>query len=170
MLDFGYVSTDGSEPDLGALVNSDMLAFDTETSGTNVAKDIPYGFSLACSPNSAYYTYMDNGMFLGLLADESKLKVAHNVKFDRSMLKKFGVTVNNLCDTMIAAHLLEENRLSLEVLLKRFIKGYDIEKCGRVASILSAKVIEVIGAKMTEQKWDEAIAILKSESLLKLPQ
>jgi sugar/nucleoside kinase (ribokinase family) len=46
------------------------------------------------------------------------------------------------------------------------IKGYNLEKCGRIASILSAKVIEVIGAKMTDQKWKETYAILRSESLL----
>jgi len=127
MLDFGYCSTDSSLPDLSALADASVLSFDTETSGVNVAKDIPYGFSLASSPNSAYYTYMGNRFFMDLLANEQTLKVAHNAKFDRSMLKKFGITINNLCCTMIAAHLLEENRLSLEVLLKRFIKGYDLE-------------------------------------------
>ena len=127
MLDFGYVSTDGSLPDLNALADASTLGFDTETSGVNTAKDIPYGFSLASSPDSAYYTYMSNRFFLDLLANEQTLKIAQNSKFDRSMLKKFGVTINNLCDTMIAAHLLEESGLSLEVLLKRYIKGHDLD-------------------------------------------
>lgn len=127
MLDYGFVSIDGSVPDLGALANASVLSFDTETSGVNVAKDTAYGFSLASTPNSAYYTYMDNRFFIDLLANEQTLKVAQNAKFDRSMLKKFGVIINNLCCTMIAAHLLEENRLSLGVLLKRFIKGYDLD-------------------------------------------
>jgi len=127
MLDFGYCSVNGSLPDLNDLADASVLAFDTETSGVNVAKDVPFGFSLASSPNCAYYTSMHNRFMLDLLADESKLKVMHNSKFDRSMLKKRGITVNNLADTMIAAHLLEENRLSLEVLLKRYIKGYDLD-------------------------------------------
>ncbi|MCJ7760150.1 DNA polymerase, partial [Candidatus Bathyarchaeota archaeon] len=127
MLDYGYVTADGTLPDLSEIADASVLSFDTETSGVNVAKDIPWGFSLASAPNSAYYTYMNNRFFADLLADEQTLKVAHNAKFDRSMFKKFGITVNNLCDTMIAAHLLEENRLSLEVLLKRFIKGYDLD-------------------------------------------
>lgn len=127
MLDFGYCSIDNSLPNLGALANASVLSFDTETSGVNTAKDIPYGFSITADPNSAYYTYMSNRFFTDLLADENKLKVTHNAKFDRSMVKKYGVVVDNLCCTMIAAHLLEENRLSLEVLLKRFIKGYDLD-------------------------------------------
>jgi len=127
MLDFGYVSIDGSSPDLNALADASILAFDTETSGLNVATSIPYGFSLTSTPNSAYYAYMNNRFFTDLLADDSRIKVAHNAKFDRSMLKKFGIVVNNLCDTMIAAHLLEENRLSLEVLLKRFVQDYNLD-------------------------------------------
>lgn len=33
--------------------------------------------------------------------------------------------------------------------------GYSLEKCGAIGSLLSGKVIEVIGAKMTESQWDE---------------
>jgi len=126
MLDFGYVTLDGSPPDISALADASILSFDTETSGTNVARDFPWGFSLASNPNSAYYTTMHNRCFTDLLADEEVLKVAHNAKFDRSMFKKRGVTVDNLCCTMVAAHLLEENRLNLKDLLKRYIRGHDL--------------------------------------------
>ncbi len=33
--------------------------------------------------------------------------------------------------------------------------GYSLEKCGAIGSLLSGKVIEVIGAKMTESQWEE---------------
>jgi sugar/nucleoside kinase (ribokinase family) len=46
------------------------------------------------------------------------------------------------------------------------VKGFDLKKCGRIASILSAKVIEVVGSQMPPQKWEEVFAILRSESLL----
>jgi len=46
------------------------------------------------------------------------------------------------------------------------VKSFSLEKCGRIASILSAKVIEVIGSKMSQQKWDETYTILRSEALL----
>ena len=126
MLDFGYVSSNGQEPDLDELVSANLIAFDTETSGVNIAKDHPYGLSLTANPECAFYTGMDNRFFLDLLADESVTKLIHNAPFDRAMLKKYGITIDNLCDTMIAAHLLEEPRLSLEVLLKRYIKGKDL--------------------------------------------
>jgi len=41
------------------------------------------------------------------------MKIAYNAKYDRSMLAKAGVTINNLCDPMIAAHLLGFEPLSL---------------------------------------------------------
>jgi len=127
LLDFGYVSTDGSLPDLEDLASANVIAFDTETSGTNIATDIPYGFSLSTDPTAAYYTSMSNRMLMDVVANEHTLKVAHNAKFDRAMLKKYGIEVNNLACTMVAAHLLEESGLSLEVLLKRYLKGYDMD-------------------------------------------
>ncbi len=127
MLDFGFVSMGNSQPDLGALANADLLAFDMETSGVNTATDVPYGFSLAYRERDAYFTTMHNRAFTDLLADDSVIKIAHNAKFDRSMAKKCGIVVDNLCDTMIAAHLLEESRLSLKVLLKRCVKDFDLD-------------------------------------------
>ncbi len=117
MLDFSYVSTDGSLPDLDELVSAEVLAIDIEGSGTDMGRDIPYGFSLACKPTSAYYTHMDNRFFTDLLADDNKLKIAHNAKFDRSMFKKRGVIADRWCCTMVAAHLLEEYQLSLKMLM-----------------------------------------------------
>jgi sugar/nucleoside kinase (ribokinase family) len=46
------------------------------------------------------------------------------------------------------------------------VNGFDIKRCGRVASVLAAKVIEVTGARMTSEKWNETFAILSNESLL----
>lgn len=127
MLDFGWVSSNGSEPNIAEFADASALAFDIESSGTNTSKDVAYGFSLAANENSALYTTMGNRFFTDLLANEEILKIGHNIKFDRSLLKKSGVTINNLCCTMIAAHLLEENRLSLEELQKRWVRGYDLE-------------------------------------------
>ncbi len=127
MLDFGYVSISRSQPDPSALANSGLLAFDMETSGVNTATDVPYGFSLANKETDAYFVHMTNRFFTDLLANDKTLKIAHNAKFDRSMAKKYGIEINNLCCTMIAAHLLEEDRLSLKVLLQRCVRDFDLE-------------------------------------------
>ncbi|MCU0369870.1 MAG: PfkB family carbohydrate kinase, partial [Bacteroidales bacterium] len=33
------------------------------------------------------------------------------------------------------------------------VNGYDLEKCGKIGSILAGKVIEVIGPKIDEEGW-----------------
>lgn len=113
--DYQYVCSDGLPPDLELLVNSPVLSFDVEGSGVNIGTGRPYGFSLACVPTGAYYVNIGHE-FEGLLADDSKLKIAHSAVYDRSMMKKAGVVIDSLCDTMIAAHLLSEASLSLKSL------------------------------------------------------
>ena len=127
MLDFGYVSLRNIKPDMNALLSSSAVAFDIESSGVSAAIDIPFGFSLAHRETDSYFAYMTNRAFTDLLANNDVVKIAHNAKFDRSMAKKYGVEINNLCCTMIAAHLLEENRLTLTTLLKRYIRDFDLD-------------------------------------------
>jgi len=117
----GVHTTDGAPVVLGMLANSQILAFDIEGSGYHIGTDRPYGYSITCDPTSSYYASMHDAFFAGLLADESKLKVAYNAKYDRSMLKKIGITIDNLCDPMIAAHLLEWQSLSLETMVGLYL-------------------------------------------------
>jgi len=37
------------------------------------------------------------------------------------------------------------------------LKGYDMQKCGKIGAILSGNVIEVIGAKMDDERWNKII-------------
>ncbi len=39
--------------------------------------------------------------------------------------------------------------------LSGLIKGYSLKKCGQMGSILAGKTIEVIGPKMSAEKWEE---------------
>lgn len=121
LADYVYASMNGHLEDPELLANSDMLAFDVEASGTGMGTGVPYGFSLACEPRSAYYAGVGCDYLRLMLSDPSKLKIAHNASYDRSMMKKAGVTIDNLCDTMIAAHLLEEPRLSLKALALKWL-------------------------------------------------
>jgi len=120
MNDYAYVSMDGSGEDLHSLISSPILAFDVEATGVNVGTAIPYGFSLANMPNAGYYCDIGNDFFRQLLADKNRLYVAHNARYDRSEMKKAGVVIDNLCDPMIAAHLLEKERLALKYLILEY--------------------------------------------------
>jgi sugar/nucleoside kinase (ribokinase family) len=46
-----------------------------------------------------------------------------------------------------------------------YSRGDDLEKCGLYGSILAGHVIEVIGAKMDEKKWKQAIEEIKNAAL-----
>lgn len=41
------------------------------------------------------------------------------------------------------------------------VNDYSLDKCGQIGSILAGKVIEVVGAKMDESKWNEIFDLVK---------
>ena len=118
-MEYSFASRDGHAEDLDALFNADMLAFDVEASGTHTYADVPLGFSVTDGPDHSYFAHIDNAYFRELMANPNTLYIAHNAKYDRSKMKQAGVVIDNLCDTMIAAHLCEEPRLSLHELVER---------------------------------------------------
>ena len=117
---------------LGRLSTAKAFAFDLETTGLNVIKDQLVGISVSPAPGESYYVpvghvgwgYVEQltleqvlDHFRPLFADDSLSKIAHNGKFDMTILAESGVTVNNLAaDTMIAAHLLSEKSIGLKAL------------------------------------------------------
>jgi hypothetical protein len=40
------------------------------------------------------------------------------------------------------------------------IHSYPLPVCGNIGALLSGKVVEVVGAKLDEQKWQEVEAVL----------
>jgi len=125
-----YLSTDGSSvPDLESLIKAPSLSFDVEATGTNVGSSTALGLSLACSPSNGYYSPIENHFFKNLLALD-RLYIAQNAPYDRSMMKKAGVIVDNLADTMVAAHLLEKPMLSLKELTGHRVKSFSDLKHG----------------------------------------
>jgi len=106
-----------------ALDGVKLVGVDLETTGLNPRKDIIVGMSIASSFLDAFYIplcrstgdpYWENvtvnrWMDKWLRGDNVK-KIMQNGKFDRKMLRKKGLDVENFVfDTMLAAHLLNEN-------------------------------------------------------------
>jgi DNA polymerase-1 len=125
-------NSDGLDALLSRLSAAKSFTFDLETTGLNVINDQPVGISVSIAPGEAYYVPVGHvgwghveqlpleqvlNRFKPLFEDESLSKIAHNGKFDMTILAESGVTVNNLAaDTMIAAHLLSEKSLGLKAL------------------------------------------------------
>ena len=122
--------------DLDALVNrlagSRSFAFDLETTSLNPLQAEMVGISFSPAPSEAYYVPVGHTSLQSVaqlphqqvidrlkpvLEDTKLAKLAHNGKYDMTVLAEQGVTVNNLTfDTMVAAYLMGEKSLGLKAL------------------------------------------------------
>ncbi|MEE9520662.1 MAG: DNA polymerase I [Dehalococcoidales bacterium] len=117
---------------LNRLSAAESFAFDTETTSLDAISAQLVGISISPTPGEAYYIPIGhvgfgeveqlpleqviNGL-KPLLEDTSLAKLAHNGKYDMTILAEHGVEVNNLSfDTMVAAYLLGEKSLGLKTL------------------------------------------------------
>jgi len=117
---------------LNRLSSANSFAFDTETTSLNAMSAQLVGISLAPAPGEAYYIPVGHvgwgqveqlpleqviGQLKPLMEAPNLAKLAHNGKYDMTVLAEYGVIVNNLnFDTMLAAYLLGEKSLGLKAL------------------------------------------------------
>jgi len=117
---------------LNRLSAAKPFAFDLETTSLNAISAQIVGISLSPAPGEAYYIPVGHvgwgevkqlpldQVISGLkpiLENTTSAKLAHNGKYDMTVLAENGIRVNNLTfDTMIAAHLLGEKAVGLKTL------------------------------------------------------
>ena len=117
---------------LGRLSQVISIAFDTETTSLNAMSAQLVGISLSPSEGEAYYIPIGHvgwhqteqlplkqvaERLKPLMEDDNIAKLAHDGKYDMTVLAEHGITVNNLTfDSMIAAYLLGEKSLGLKAL------------------------------------------------------
>lgn len=125
--DYRLVSTEEEARELiDELRKFDLIAFDTETTGTEAHECKLVGFSFATEPGKAWY--VEAGLidlFRPLFADETKTFVGHNVKFDRSVLLRYGIGFGKTPrDTMLEHYCLDaSSRHGMDVLSEQYL-GY----------------------------------------------
>ncbi len=113
---YGLVTTDEEAMALAAeLAAAPVIAFDTETAPADGhASTEPrfarlVGFSFAIAPGKAWY--VQGGLvsfFRRLFADPSKIFIAHNSKFDRTILLRYGIGIaGKVRDTMLEHYCLD---------------------------------------------------------------
>ena len=114
--DYQLVTTeDEARTLLEELKKADRIAFDTETAAFDGHESTEahfcklVGFSFATAPGKAWYVTADQiDVFRPLFADPSKTFVGHNVKFDRSVLHRYGIGFASVPhDTMLAHYCLD---------------------------------------------------------------
>jgi DNA polymerase-1 len=117
---------------LNRLSSAKSFTFDVETTELNPATAQLVGLSCSPARGEAYYIPMGHisleniqqlpmehviERIKPIMEDSTLAKVAHNGKYDMTVLANCGISVSNLSfDTMVAAHLLNEKTLSLKAI------------------------------------------------------
>jgi DNA polymerase I len=130
------VTTEASIQKLVAdLLEQKEICFDTETTGIDANDCELVGMSFSFQPHEGYYvpcpadqneTKKILSYFSELFADESKIWIGQNTKYDLLVLKWYGVELKgNLFDTMLAHYVVEpDGKRSMDVLSAQFL-GYE---------------------------------------------
>lgn len=111
------------------------ICFDTETTGIDANDCELVGLSFSASPHEAYYvpcpadqkqTKKILQQFDNLFADETKIWIGQNIKYDMLVLKWYGVEIKgNIFDTMLAHYVIEpDGKRSMDDLSAKFL-GYE---------------------------------------------
>ncbi|HFT5243508.1 TPA: DNA polymerase I [Yersinia enterocolitica] len=121
------------------LKKAEVFAFDTETDGLDTLSSNLIGLSFAVAPGEAAYLplahdYLDAPEQLDrdwvlatlkpLLEDEKALKVGQNLKFDQSMLARYGIDLCGIAfDTMLESYVLNSvaGRHDMDSLAERYL-------------------------------------------------
>jgi len=125
-------TTSGLDELLNRLSAVESFAFDLETTSLDAMSAQLVGISLSPAPGEAYYIPVGHvgwgeveqlpleqviSRLKPPLEDANLAKIAHNGKYDMTVLAEYEVTVNNLTfDTMVAAYLLGEKSLGLKAI------------------------------------------------------
>jgi DNA polymerase-1 len=121
-LSYNLVTNENFEQWASELEKQDLLAFDTETTSLDVVEAELAGISVSWADNSAWYlpliSQVDPSSCLKLervrgaldpfFRDPSKLKIGFNLKYDISVLLKYGFGfAPTLFDSMLASYVLD---------------------------------------------------------------
>ncbi len=166
---------------LAELMAAPRVAFDIETaprepgmSATDAKTCRLLGFSLCAEPGKAWYVIADLvDVFRPLFADQSKVLVAHNGKFDRTVLHRYGIgfastprdtMLEHYCLDAAARHGLKE--LSEQLLGYRMIRYVDVageSERGKPEPTLEGKDL----AKVCDYAAEDADFTLRLDDLLR---
>ena len=114
------------------LEKSEIISFDTETTGIDANQAELVGLSFSLKAHSAYYVPVSADQdkaralvlrFRHILEDPSKKIIGQNIKYDQLMLRWYGINMNvPAFDTMIAHYLLEPDlRHKLDYLSESYL-------------------------------------------------
>ncbi len=130
---YQFVDTEKAQQILvGNLLKQQAVAFDTETTSLNEMEAELVGMSFSYRKGLAYYVPLSENreealatleIFKPFFAQETVMKIAHNLKFDYKILTLYGIEFKGiLFDTMIAHYLLNpDGRHGMDYLSEMYL-------------------------------------------------
>ena len=135
-----------------------VFCFDTETTALEILEANLVGMSFSLEAHKAYYLPFPESFeeaknlvsnFSSVFLDESIIKIAQNIKYDLSVLKKYGIEIlGKSFDTMLAHYILEADSRHGMDYLSETILGYQ-----------PIEIETLIGAKGKNQKSMKDVSI-----------
>lgn len=164
---------------IAKLKNATLFSFDTETTGLDPHRDDILGLAFAIEKSKAYYVPLphDRGLaieylkdFEEVFADDGKIFIGQNIKFDATLLKWYGIDIGGKWfDTMIAHYLCEpDQRHKLDIMAENYLdyKMVPIEDLiGKGKSQLNMKDIPI--EKVKEYAGEDADITLQLFDVMK---
>ena len=163
------------EEELEKLINTledkSLISIDTETSSVNPIEADLVGISICYSPNAAYYIplrhksekCLDKKLVLRkikkVFEDQSIKKIGQNIKFDYIILKRQGIDVGPIEDTMLLSYTLDAgiNRHNLDTLSEIHLNHKTISFKDLVGSGKNKIIFEEVDLKKaTEYAGEDA--------------
>ena len=156
---------------INILEKKSLISIDTETSSLNPIEADLVGISICYSPNEAYYIplkhkndkCLDKTLVLKkikkIFEDPSIKKIGQNIKFDHMILKRQGIDVEPIEDTMLLSYTLDAgiNRHNLDTLSEIHLNHKTISFKDLVGSAKNKIIFEEVDLKKaTEYAGEDA--------------
>jgi len=150
--DYNLVKTEIEQDELISLLGKQSsICFDVETTGLDTKTTELVGIAFSIKKHAGFYLYLPKNRddtvkiiekFRKIFENPNIEKIGHNLKFDISVLKQYGISVNGkLFDTMLAHYLINpETRHNMNFLAEVYLEYQPIS------------ITALIGEKGKEQK------------------
>lgn len=147
---------------LKALTDAPEWSFDTETTGLDPRHDRLVGMSFAIAPGQAWYLPLPEDRtacrefltpFKPLFCDPFKIKIAHNAKFDLTILRQHNIEARGeLHDSMLAHYVIDaSDRHGMDHLARQYLHYDPIP----ITALIGEKKKGVVQGNMADRTPDE---------------